>query len=53
MCTFKKLNTNRVKKNRLKNHIIHSKNVFFNARGLKFQHLVTPYENNASSMNFC
>jgi len=29
------------------------KNVLFDAHGLKLQHFVTPYENNASSMSFC
>ncbi len=47
-----KLGNNQVKKKGLNNHIIHSKNVLFDAHGLKLQHLVTLYENNASSMNF-
>ncbi len=42
MCIFIELNNNRVKNNRLKNHIIHSKKVLFDAHGLKLQHLVTP-----------
>jgi hypothetical protein len=51
MCLFRKLSNNKVRNNRL-NNIIHFKNVLFGAHGFKLQHSMTPYKNNASSMNF-
>jgi hypothetical protein len=39
---IRKLSNNRVKKNRLNNHLLHSKNILFDAHGLDFQHLVPP-----------
>ncbi len=53
MCIFKKLSNNRVRNNRLNDHTIHSKNALFDAHDLELQHLVTPYESNASPRNFC
>ncbi len=42
MFVFRKLSNNKVRNNRLKNHLIHSKKFLFDAHGLELQHFVTP-----------
>ncbi len=42
MCIFRKLSNNKLRNNRLNNHLNHSKKVLFDAHGLELQHFVIP-----------